>query len=461
MAVHDTIDPTSGEVIESHDVMTRDEAEAALQAAEEGFQQWRRVPVAARAEIVARIADVLGDREQELAELTSLEMGKRPGAAAGELQLVRMIAQYEAEQGPRLLADRDEPLHGGRAVVTHQPIGLVLGIAPWNFPYYQAARFSLANLVAGNVPLLKHAPNVWGSAKALIAAFHEAGVPSDAFVGLYTDDATTESLIGHPLVRAVNFTGSAEVGAAVASAAGRHRKKTVLELGSNDAYLVLSDADLGIAVPNCVAGRTMNAGQTCIAAKRIIVTANHYDEFRDAFVERMAALRIGHPRADDVDLGPLARGDLRDALHQQVVASVEAGATLTLGGVVPDGPGWFYPPTVLEDVAPGQPAYHEELFGPVAALIRVADDDEALRVANDSRYGLSGGIFSADVDRALRLAREEFTTGSVNINGFRGIDAHLPFGGVKDSGYGREHGGLGVLEFVNTKTVRIAEPQGG
>ncbi len=460
MAAYDTIDPTTGEVIDSHAVMTRDEAEAAIERAHEGFQRWRRVPVGERAETVARIPEVLRDREEELAELASREMGKSPGAAARELKLVGMIAQYEAEHGPRVLADRDEPLPGGRAIVTHRPIGLVLGIAPWNFPYYQAARFSLAGLVAGNVPLLKHAPNVWGSAKALIEVFHEAGVPADAFVGLYTDNETTEALIGHPLVRAVNFTGSYTVGAAVASAAGRHRKKTVLELGSNDAYLVLSDADLDVAVRNCVAGRTMNAGQACIAAKRFIVTAERYDQCRDAFVEQMAAMTIGDPREDGVTLGPLAREDLRDRLHEQVVASVETGATLTLGGLVPDRPGWFYPPTVLEDVAPGQPAYDDELFGPVAALIRVADDEEAMRVANDSRFGLGGGIFSADVDRALQLAREEFDTGSVNINGFQGVNAHLPLGGVKDSGYGREHGGHGIMEFVNTKTVRIADTQG-
>lgn len=457
MATYDTIDPSTGEVIETHDVMTREQADAAVDRAHAAFDGWRRTPIEERAEVVRAIAGQLRDSSDELADLASREMGKTTRQAAQEVQLVAAIAEWEADHGPEALADEERPLRGGRAIVTHQPIGVILGIQPWNFPYYQAARYSLANLVAGNTVLLKHAQNVWGSAKRLVELYHEAGVPQGAMVGLYTDDRTTESLIGHEHVRGVTFTGSDTAGAAVAEAAGRHRRKSVLELGSNDAYVVLSDADVDSAVQTCVMGRTYNNGETCVAAKRFVVADAVYDEFRDRFVEQMGALRMGDPREEGTGLGPMARQDLRDRLAAQVRESVEAGATVALGGEVPDRDGWFYPATVLEDVAPGQPAYDEELFGPVASMIRVADDDEAMRVANDSRYGLGGGIFSADVERAVRLARDEFDTGMVNVNGYNLAQPHLPFGGVKDSGYGREHGGYGIHEFVNTKTVMITE----
>lgn len=457
MATYDTIDPSTGEVIETHDVMTPDEASAAVDRAHVAFDDWRRRPIEDRAEVVRGIGQQLTDDIDELSALASREMGKTPQQARQEVKLVAAIAEWEADNGPDALADEERPLRGGRAIVTYQPIGVILGIQPWNFPYYQAARYSLTNLVAGNTVLLKHAQNVWGSAKRLIELYHAAGVPQDAMVGLYTDNLTTEELIGHQHVRGVTFTGSDTAGAAVAAAAGTHRKKSVLELGSNDAYVVLSDADLDLAVSTCVMGRTYNNGETCVAAKRFVVTDEVYDEFRDRFVEQMGAVQMGDPGAEGTGLGPMAREDLRDKLAKQVQESVDGGATVALGGEVPDRDGWFYPATVLEDVAPGQPAYDDELFGPVAALIRVADDEEAMRVANDSRYGLGGGIFSRDVDRAIELAREEFDTGMVNVNGYNLAQPHLPFGGVKDSGYGREHGGYGIHEFVNTKSVMIAD----
>jgi succinate-semialdehyde dehydrogenase/glutarate-semialdehyde dehydrogenase len=258
-------------------------------------------------------------------------------------------------------------------------------------------------------------------------------------------------------VRGVTLTGSGDAGRAVAAEAGKHVKKTVMELGSNDSYLVLADADIATAVEVCTSARMYNNGETCVAAKRFVVVEAVYDEFVDAFVQQLGTIEMGDPNDDATGLGPMAREDLRDDLHDQVRASIDAGAKLTMGGTVPDRPGYFYPVTVLEDVAPGMPAYDDELFGPVASIIRVADDDEAMKVANDSRFGLGGGIFSRDVDRAVAMATEEFDTGMVNINGYNLANPHLPFGGVKNSGYGREHGGFGLKEFVNVKSIQVAD----
>lgn len=281
-------------------------------------------------------------------------------------------------------------------------------------------------------------------------------MPEGLFRVLKVSNDQSSELIGHPAVRGVTLTGSGKAGSIVAAEAGKHLKKTVMELGSNDAYLVLSDADIPTAVQVCTTARIYNNGETCVAAKRFIVADAVYDAFRDAFVEQMQGVEMGDPTGETTALGPIAREDLRDELHQQVRESVDAGATLTLGGEVPDRPGFFYPATVLEDVAPGMPAYDDELFGPVASIIRVADDQEAMRVANDSRFGLGGGIISQDVDAAIQMATDEFDTGMVNINGYNLAQPQLPFGGVKDSGYGREHGGFGMKEFVNVKTVMVS-----
>jgi succinate-semialdehyde dehydrogenase/glutarate-semialdehyde dehydrogenase len=305
--------------------------------------------------------------------------------------------------------------------------------------------------------LLKHAHTVWGSALALEQLYHDAGVPDDLFRVLKISSEQSNELIANPLIRGVTLTGSGKAGSVVAAAAGKHLKKTVMELGSNDAYLVLADANIPTAVEVCTTARIYNNGETCVAAKRFIVVDAVYDEFVDAFVEQLQTIEMGDPNDEATGLGPMARKDLRDDLHDQVRTSVEAGAKLTMGGKIPDRPGFFYPVTVLEDVEPGMSAYDDELFGPVASIIRVADDDEAMRVANDSRFGLGGGIISEDVDRAIAMAIEEFDTGMININGYHLANPHLPFGGVKDSGYGREHGGFGLKEFVNVKSIQVTE----
>lgn len=342
-------------------------------------------------------------------------------------------------------------------MVTYQPIGVILGIQPWNFPFYQVIRYSIANIMAGNTVLLKHAPNVWGSAVEIEKVFREAGLPENVFRNLLIDADQVGQLIEHEYVRGVTLTGSPKAGGAVAAKAGESLKKTVLELGSNDAFMVLADADIDLAVETCVQGRIYNNGETCVAAKRFIVVDAVYQEFRDKFVEKMSQVEYGNPTNENTKLGPIARDDLRETLHDLVKRSIDAGATCAFGGEIPDGPGYFYPSTVLEDLKPGMPAYDEELFGPVASLIRVKDEDEAIRVANDSRYGLGGGIFSKDEKRATHIARNLFETGMVNINGYNIAQPQLPFGGVKDSGYGREHGGFGMKEFVNVKSVMIVE----
>lgn len=452
-----TRNPATGEDLQTYELHTDAEAAQIVEAAGDAFQQWRRVPIAERADVVRRLGQVLRDHEQELAELMTAEMGKPVAQGSPEVQLCAAICDWTADHGPEILADQRQPLEGGHAVITHQPIGVVYGIQPWNFPMYQVIRFSISQLVAGNTVLLKHAESVWGTALRLEELYHEAGIPTDAFKVLLIDHDQSDDVIAMPQVRGVTLTGSDGAGKAVAATAAQHLKKAVVELGSNDSYLVLSDADIELAVSTSVQGRITNNGQTCVAAKRFVVVDEVYDAFRDAYVEAMGAVEMGDPTRESCDLGPMSREQLRDELHEQVVASIEKGAKAAVGGQKPDRAGAWYPATVLENVEPGQPAYDDELFGPVAALIRARDDDDAKRIANDSRYGLGGGIFSRDVEAATQWALTEFDTGMVNVNGYNLAQPHLPFGGVKDSGFGREHGEPGMKEFVNIKSVMVAD----
>lgn len=457
MSTSTTINPATGNDLATYDDHTDAEVEAIVDAAHTAFGEWRRRPLKERADIVRGIASLLRERSDELAQLMTDEMGKVLAHGAREVELCAQICEWTADNAAAELADEDRPLDGGRAIVTYQPIGIIFGIQPFNFPAYQAIRYSIPQLVAGNAVLLKHAHSVWGSAMFLEQLYHDAGVPTDLFRALRISNDQSNDLIANRLVRGVTLTGSGNAGSVVAAEAGKHLKKTVMELGSNDAYLVLADADIPTAVEVCTTGRIYNNGETCVAAKRFVVVDAVYDEFVAAFVEQLESIEMGDPNDDATGLGPMAREDLRDDLHEQVIASVDAGATLTMGGTVPDRPGFFYPVTVLENVTPGMPAYDDELFGPVASIIRVADDGEAMRVANDSRFGLGGGIISADVDRAIAMAIDEFDTGMININGYNLANPQLPFGGVKDSGYGREHGGFGLKEFVNVKSIQVTE----
>lgn len=453
-----TINPATGEQIATYPLMSDEEMDAAIQRCHEAFLDWRFKTHAERGEVLKGIGAELRDRKEEFAQLMTREMGKLINHSRQEIDLCAAICDWTAENGPDVLADDERDIaNGEKGLVSYRPIGVIYGIQPWNFPAYQVFRYAIANLMAGNGVLLKHAENVTGSGLMVQEVMEAGGLPKGLFTVLKIDHDQSDRVIEDDRVRGVTMTGSDGVGRMIGEKAGRALKKSVLELGSNDAYVVLADADIDDAAEKCVMGRIYNNGETCVAAKRFVVVDAVYDRFKAAFVEKMAALKAGDPLADDSDLGPMAREDLRETLHEQVETSVKNGAEILVGGEIPDGAGYYYPATVLGNVQPGQPAYDDELFGPVAALIRAKDDEDAMRIANDSRYGLGGAIFSKDVERARQMARDLFDTGMVFINGFALATPNMPFGGVKDSGYGREHGGFGMREFVNEKTVSIID----
>lgn len=451
-----TINPATGMSLETYPMMTDEEAHSVVDKCHRAFVEWRETSFNHRGQILRSIGQALQDHKDELAELMSREMGKCLAHSHAEIDLCTGICEYTAEHGASFLREERRDLEvGAEGYVVHAPIGVVYGIQPWNFPAYQVVRYSIANLMTGNGVLLKHAEIVTGSALLLEKIYREGGLPENLFRVLLISHDQSDDIIANDQVRGVTFTGSPNGGRHVAGEAAKHLKKSVMELGSNDAFIVLADADLDLAVRASVTGRTFNNGETCVAAKRFIVVDELYDEFEARFIEAMSALTLGDPMAEETDIGPMAREDLRDTLHQQVEKSVANGARLALGGQMPEGDGFFYPATVLADVVPGQPAYEEEFFGPVASLIRAKDTDDAMRIANDSRFGLGGGIFSTDTDEAKRLAAEHFDTGMVFINGYGVAQPNMPFGGVKDSGYGREHGGTGVREFANEKAIFV------
>jgi succinate-semialdehyde dehydrogenase/glutarate-semialdehyde dehydrogenase len=451
-----TINPATGKELDTYEYFTDQEAKDAVEECHQAFLKWREKSPKQRAEVIKAIGEKLTEYKAELVKLMTAEMGKLLKQGEQEIDLCAGICDWTAANGPENLKDEERELpDGGRGIITYSPLGVIYGIQPWNFPAYQVIRYTIANLMAGNGVLLKHAESVTGSGLLLEKIFKEAGLPKDLFKVLLIDHDQSDAIIEHDLVRGVTLTGSPGAGKIIGEKAGANLKKTVLELGSNDAYLVLEDADIKKAVEWCVKGRVYNNGETCVAAKRFVVTEKVYDEFKEAFVEKMKNLKAGDPTSDDSDLGPMAREDLREELHEQVEDSVKKGAVVLCGGKIPDGDGFYYPATVLANVKPGQPAYDDELFGPVASLIKAKDDEDAMRIANDSRFGLGGGIFSEDVDKAVELASKHFDTGMVFINSFGLAQPNMPFGGVKNSGYGREHGGFGLKEFVNAKAINI------
>lgn len=452
----ETTNPATGRSIDRYEYMTDDEVKEAISKCHQAFATWREVFPEDRAEVIKAIGKNLVKNKAELAQLMTDEMGKTLEQSRQEVDLCAAICQYTAEIGPaELKTEERDMVNGNKGRVSYAPIGVVYGIQPWNYPSYQVVRYSIASMMAGNAVLLKHASNVTGSGKLLERIYREAGIPDGLFTTLVIGHDQSDEVIKNKLVRGVTFTGSPDAGKIIGQKATAELKKTVLELGSNDAYLVFEDADIDKAVIACVKGRIYNNGETCIAAKRFIVTEKVYNEFREKFVKAMSEIKTGDPNDESTELGPMAREDLRDDLHEQVMKSVEKGARIACGGVIPDGEGFFYPATVLENIQPGQPAYEDELFGPVASLIKAGDNEDAMRLANDSRFGLGGGIFSRDEGAAIEMAEKHFDTGMVFINSFGLADPAMPFGGVKDSGYGREHGGFGLKEFVNIKGVMI------
>lgn len=449
-----TINPTTGKVIKKYPLMTDKQADEAVEKCHKAFLEWRMVSHKERGKIIKAIGKELKENAEELSKLMTNEMGKLLKQSKQEIELCAGICDWTAANGPENLKDEERELpDGGKGIITNSPIGVIYGIQPWNFPVYQVIRYSIANLMAGNGILLKHAENVTGTGLMLQKIYEKAGLPKNLFTVLKITHEQSDKIIKHKLVRGVTLTGSPDAGRAIAKKAGAALKKTVMELGSNDAYIVLEDADLNLAVKMCVQGRIYNNGETCVAAKRFVVVDKVYDEFRDAYVEQMKKIKHGDPTDKDSKIGPMAREDLRETLHEQVEKSVKKGAKILCGGEMPKGKGFFYPATVLDNVKPGQPAYDDELFGPVASLIRAKDEEDAMRIANDSKYGLGGGIFSKNEKKAMELASKHFDTGMVFINGFGLAQPNMPFGGVKDSGYGREHGGFGMKEFVNEKAI--------
>lgn len=451
-----SINPTDGQTLRSYD--EHDDATLRLMLLESScaFAGWRRSAWSTRSALLERVARELEQRRDTLARLMALEMGKPLAQGRAEIDKCASVCTYYAEHGAAHLADQLVASDARRSLVCFQPLGTVLGVMPWNFPFWQVLRFVAPALMAGNAALLKHASNVTGCALALEELLHSAGVPRALFRTLLVGSARVGALIDAPQVQAVTLTGSTPAGRAVAARAGAALKKTVLELGGSDAYVVLADADLEAAADACATARLINAGQSCIAAKRFVVVADVRARFEALLVERLRARRLGDPLDATTDVGPLARHDLRDELHAQVSASVALGARVLLGGAPLSGAGAFYPPTVLSAVAPGMPAWDEELFGPVAAICEARDEVDALRRANDSPFGLGAALFTADVARGERLAREELEAGSCFVNTFVRSDPRLPFGGIKHSGYGRELGSFGLREFVNVKTVYVA-----
>jgi succinate-semialdehyde dehydrogenase/glutarate-semialdehyde dehydrogenase len=448
----ESINPHSGNSIQRYRPETDEAVAARLQAAAGAFEKWRETSFSDRAKLLRAAATVMRDRKAELAGLMADEMGKVIRDGIAEVQKCADCCDYYAEHAHRFLQKQLVESDAQESYVAYDPLGIILAIMPWNFPFWQVFRFAAPALMAGNVGVLKHASNVSGCALAIESIFRDAGFPPHAFSTLLIESSRVETLIRNPLVSAVTLTGSTPAGRSVAGIAGSELKKSVLELGGSDAYVVLEDADLELAVDSCVKSRLINAGQSCIAAKRFIVVKPLREAFEQRYAERFRAIRYGDPRDEATDIGPMARTDLRDQVHEQVMKSVQQGARLLVGGVGPDGPGAYYPATVLAGVMPGMTAFDEEIFGPVAAIIEANDESHAIALANQSVFGLGAALFTQDKDRADRIARQ-IEAGSVFVNAFVKSDPRLPFGGIKQSGYGRELSWFGIQEFVNIKTV--------
>jgi succinate-semialdehyde dehydrogenase/glutarate-semialdehyde dehydrogenase len=453
-----TINPATGEMLAEYPVMLAGDIDMLLRKAEGDFRRWRNTGMDERRMRMKKVADLLRVQQDDHARLISLEMGKPFGQSVGEVNKCAWVCDYFADHAEEFLKQEESLIDGARGLVKFEPLGVILGVMPWNFPYWQVIRFAAPSIMAGNGIVVKHAPNVTACSIAIEMLFREAGFPEHLYSAVHIDidevDRLTGFMIDHPVIKAVSVTGSTGAGRAVASKAGKAIKRSVLELGGSDPYIVLDDADISQAVNVCAAGRLLNAGQSCIAAKRFIVHSSVIEQFTLQLVQKMQAAVMGDPFTPGVEVGPIARADLRDLVHSQVERSVNAGAKLLCGGSIPEGPGCFYPPTVLAGVGRGMAAYEEEIFGPVASIIEVQDDDEAVAVANDSDYGLGSAVFSQNPERALAIA-DSLETGNCFINAGVKSDPRLPFGGVKHSGYGRELSHHGIREFVNIKTLCI------
>ena len=450
-----SINPFTGQAIAEYREYTSSEVEEIITKVDIAFQSWKLTDFAERSASMKKLQAKLLEKKDELANIIVSEMGKVKREAIGEVEKCASVCGFYAENAELFLTSELVKTEYHESYISYQPIGTVLAVMPWNFPFWQVFRFLAPALMAGNAGVLKHASNVSGCALAIEQLVAEAGFPADVFRTLLIGSKEVKAVIENPKIKAVTLTGSTPAGRSVASATGAALKKSVLELGGSDPYLILEDADIETAASLCVASRLINAGQSCIGAKRFIIVDSVYEQFRSEFVRLMSEAKYGDPLDPETSIGPLARTDLRDELHQQVEKSRELGAVVLLGGYIPETEAPFYPPTVLENVTPGMPAYHEELFGPVAVLFRVKTEEEAIRIANDTVLGLGAGIFTTDVAKGKLLAEKGLEAGCVFVNDFVKSDPRLPFGGIKESGYGRELSAIGIREFVNAKTVVV------
>ena len=449
-----SINPFTNELLASFDSWDQQQVQQTLQAVDAVNPYWQQTPMAKRCELMRSVASQLRQQKSRLAGLITLEMGKLITEAEAEIEKCAVGCEYYAEFGPQFLQREPIATDASSSFVCYQPIGTVLAIMPWNFPFWQVFRFAAPALIAGNTGVLKHASNVPQCALAIEQLFKDAGFPDNVFRTLMISSSQVKSVISDPAIKAVTLTGSEVAGRQVASQAGYDIKKTVLELGGSDCFVILEDADLASAVNNAVISRFINCGQSCIAAKRFIVVEEIYQQFISQFKTAVEKLQIGDPSDSNTTLAPMARADLRDELHRQVLDSVAKGAKVVTGGEPADGSGTFYRPTILSDVGPGMRAYEEELFGPVATVIRAKNESTALHIANDSRFGLGGSVWTRDTKHGEAFALQ-VQSGCVFVNGFVKSDPRLPFGGVKSSGYGRELSHHGIREFVNAKTIWI------
>lgn len=450
-----TINPANGELLEEYDETSFEEIDTIIQNANKAQANWKEQNLDQRAAFLNEIAAKLREEKDELGRLMAKEMGKPLQQGIGEAEKCAWVCEYYADHAAEFLKNEPVETDASKSYVTYTPIGVVLAIMPWNFPFWQLFRFAAPALMAGNGAILKHSENVTGCALKIEQIIHEAGIPKDLFRTIIRDKSRMKEVVQHEGIAAVTLTGSTRAGKAVASQAGEVLKKTVLELGGSDPSLILQDADIQKSAETCVNSRLLNSGQSCIAAKRFVVVEEVYDEFMEVFTSLMKSKTVGDPLDEKTDVGPQAREDLRDQLHEQVRKSVDKGATLVIGGEKPEGSGAYYPVTILTDVKPGMPAYEEELFGPVASVIKVKNEEDAIRVANETQYGLGASVYSKDTARAEKIAAEKIEAGCCFVNEFVKSDPRLPFGGIKNSGYGRELGPFGIREFVNIKTVYI------
>ncbi len=452
--MYQVINPATGDLLAEYPNNTDAEIHNAVERSHKAFLSWRDTPVFERARLVERAATIFSERSEELASIVTKEMGKRIEEGKGEIYVVSEIFRYYAKKGPEQIADEPLEVDGGEAIIQKRPIGPLIGVMPWNFPYYQVARFAAPNLVLGNTILLKHARNCPESAAAIEAVLHDAGIPADAYINLYATADQVSEMLADPRIQGVSLTGSERAGSAVAMEAGRNLKKVVLELGGSDPLVLLDTSDLDKSVETIVAARMGNNGQACNAPKRIIVMEDIYDEFVVKITERMSAFEPGDPADPNTTLGPLSSQNAATELIEQIEDAVAKGATLHTGGRHIDGPGAFVEPAVLTGVSAGMRAHYEELFGPAVIVYKAADEDEAISLANDSVFGLGSSVFSDNLERA-RSVGDRIEAGMVYINAAGGSQPDVPFGGIKRSGVGRELGALGMEEFMNKKIVRI------